>query len=259
MENRAVIVGQAVEDFIHDLQFPSSQAVRLPKRGRRSFQIFLISIHFLRSQAGLVEPAQASCKLLLDVDNALAPNLGRVRCKYRRDHSFRKQVADIFRLYPGGSQNGKRSGNRPRHGRFAIDDAEALRSGVMSVFCDVHELRELAERADHALQSARRHAGAEGSKIVVQTRAGLSAACRRQTADLFHNLADLFAVAGLNSLTQQSAEKPNVFDQGSGRQASSLHACFPQLKMQMPIPCANVSIGWQDLAEESRTRAIGHE
>ncbi|MBB2715222.1 UNVERIFIED_ORG: hypothetical protein GGE64_000311 [Rhizobium etli] len=199
-ENGAVVIGQAIEDFIHDLQSPTSQAVRLPKGRRRSFQICLISIGLLRGQAGLLEPAQALCQLLFDVDHALSPNLGRMRRENRRDDRFNEQLANSFRLYAGGGQDRQRSGNRPRHGGFAIGDAEALHPGLMSVFCNVHELRELAERADHALEGAGRHVCAEGGELLVQARTGLSAAGNRESADLFHNLAGLLAVACFYSL-----------------------------------------------------------
>jgi hypothetical protein len=65
----------------------------------------------------------------------------------------------------------------------------------------------------------------------------------REAADLFHDLTGFFAVACFNSLAQQAAEQPNVLHQGlAGREAFRLHACFLQLKVQMRIPCANVSI-----------------
>ncbi len=209
-----VIVGEAVQHLVDDLELCLAQEIGAPEDEDRTSQLFLVG-----GELGRIDGAIALVEQFGDLQfaqpRALPPDFGRMGGEHRAHHRVIEKLCERFRLDAHLAGALKRVGERTGAGRGARDRMGAIAADVMLIFGDVGEMREIAvgardrERLVSVEAVERRLELAPGADLVVamETYRGL--------ADLLDQLEDFFALLLANGVAKDPAKQTNVFAQGN--------------------------------------------
>ena len=144
----AAVVAERVLDLVGHRQLGVAQHARLPELGDAGAQQGFV-VGFLRGGAQVVALAHQFGHGALGVQDALALDFGRVRGQHRRDVGVLQCLGDVGGADVGLGQAIKRHRQRAFL-QVALGLVHFATAHVVAVFGDVGQVREVAERADHA-------------------------------------------------------------------------------------------------------------
>jgi len=146
------------------------------------------------------------------IENALALHFGRVRGQHRRDVGVRQRLHDL-----GGADVGLREALEGHRERAFLQVALALvvvaPAHVVAVFGDVREVREVAERANHAHCLIARQVLQQAVERAAGLRVALQAVGDRELADALDQVERNLAFLLADHVAEDATEQPDVVDQ----------------------------------------------
>ena len=206
-----VVIAQCVLDLVGHGQLGGAQHARLPQlRDPRADERFALGTVGVGAQAvALLDQLRDRA---LGVEDALALHLGRVRGEHRSDVGMVERAHDV-----GGADVGL---GEPLegHGKRALAQRTALlldvaQTHLLAILGDVGQVREVAERPDHADRLDHREVLQQPVERAAGLRVALEAKAHRQLAHPFDQLERLLSLLLADDVAEDSAEQPDVFDQ----------------------------------------------
>jgi cytolysin (calcineurin-like family phosphatase) len=99
--------------------------------------------------------------------------------------------------------------------RVACPFVEGAAADVVAVFCQIGQVTEIGEGADHAHGAVARQAFEQFLQRFIGFVVSVTAEGHRQLANLLHQFIGLRTFLRADHVTQNAAQKANVFDQGA--------------------------------------------
>ena len=206
-----MVVRQRVLDLVGHGQLGVAQHARLPQLGDAgSHQLGVVVERALRPEIGAL--GQQLGDGALRVEDALALHLGRVGRQHRRDERAVQRGGDV-----GGAVIGVVQALEGHRQRAVLQVALALvvraPAHVLPILGDVGQVREVAERADHAHRLVGRQVLQQPVEHPPGARILVDAVGHRQLAHALDQLEGRQSFLFPDDLAQQPPEQPDVLDQ----------------------------------------------
>ena len=212
-EERVVVIGEAVRDFVDDLQAGMPEQVRAPQQQHRAAQLLLVAPQLrvvadeafaLVDQVGDFELARQS---------ALAPHFGRMRGQHRADQRAVEEFPEGLRRNAGFARALERVSERAGPRRRTLDHMRAIAADVVLILGDVGQMRKVGERAHdrerlvvvEAVEDRRELAPRAGLVVAMEADRGL--------ADALDKLEGLVALLLAHRVAEHAPEQADVFAQ----------------------------------------------
>ena len=211
-EKRMVIVGEAVQHLVDDLELGLAQEIGAPEDEDRASQLLLIGgeLSWIDGAVALVEQIG---DLQFAQPRALPPDFGRMGGEHRAHQRVIEELGERFRLDAHLAGALKRIRERTGAGRGAGDRMGAVATDVMLIFGDVGEMREIAvgardrERLVSVEAVERRLELAPRAYLVVAMEAN------RGLPDLLDQFENLFTLLLAHGVAEDSPEQTDVLAQ----------------------------------------------
>ena len=212
-EERMVVIGQAVRDFVYHFQPFLPQHIGLPQGQDRAAKPGFEFRPFFRREAAAFARIEQGGDIHFAVHRALAANLRGVRGQYGIYRRAREKVPHGLRRHTGFVRLGQGKCHRPAPRGIAGQVMASRPPDVMIILGYVCQMGEVAERANdlHGLirgqRPQQRLKVASGIVVVVAVKAD------RRLPDRLDKLEDTLAFLGADRLPQDTAEKADILAQ----------------------------------------------
>ena len=209
-QERVVVIGEAVGDFVDHAKFCLAQHVGAPHRQDGAAQA-----HFVFRERRVVagKPlalVQQRRNFDLARQRAFAPDFGRMRGQNRARQGVIEERADLCVVMPGlaGAAERIAEGTRPR--LRARAHMGAVAADVVLVFRDIGEVREIAEGADDRQGLVAVEAVENRLKLAPRAGVVVPVEADRSLADALDDFVGLRAFLLAHGVAEQAAEEPHV-------------------------------------------------
>ena len=213
VQERVVVIGEAVGDLVDDTQPGAPQEARLPQGQNRAAQPLVIRRQLFGRQVGAVALGQEVRYLHLAVDHALAPYLGRVGGQYRGDGGGLEERPELVAGNACFASVRQRLGHRAvARRRLGLGVGPGATDPVL-VLGDVGEVRKIPEGADDLARLLARQPVHDLAELTPRGFVLVAAKADRGLADLFDDVEDALALLLAHRVAEDAAEQPCVLAQ----------------------------------------------